>query len=97
MLRVLLICTANICRSQLVQGLLKKQLADQGLDEEWEVSSAGSWAETRLSNEEIMPPFHLITRIKNGKVTFLCNREGLIEGYFNSFRISLIKVVTISG
>ena len=43
--RVLLICTANVCRSPLAQGLLKKQLADQGLGEEWEVGSAGSWTE----------------------------------------------------
>ena len=45
MRRVLLICTANVCRSPLAQGLLKKQLADQGLGGEWEVSSAGSWTE----------------------------------------------------
>jgi len=43
--RVLLICTANVCRSPLAQGLLKKQLADQGLGEEWEVGSVGNWTE----------------------------------------------------
>ena len=45
MRRVLLICTANVCRSPLAQGLLKKQLSDQGLGGEWEVNSAGSWTE----------------------------------------------------
>lgn len=43
--RILLICTANVCRSPLAQGLLKKKLADQGMGEEWVVSSAGSWTE----------------------------------------------------
>ncbi len=41
MKRVLLICTANICRSPMAMGLLRQRLEQDGLGEEVEVSSAG--------------------------------------------------------
>ncbi len=42
--RILMVCTANICRSPLAEGLLRQRLQAQGYAE-WEVSSAGTWAQ----------------------------------------------------
>lgn len=41
---VLMICTANICRSPVAEGLLEQRLQQRGLTD-WHVSSAGTWAE----------------------------------------------------
>lgn len=44
---VLFVCTANICRSPVAEGILRDRLASRGLSD-WTVSSAGTWAlETR--------------------------------------------------
>ena len=43
MASILIVCTANICRSPVVEALLKDRLAAQGL-EHWLVESAGTWA-----------------------------------------------------
>lgn len=43
---ILFICTANICRSPVAEGLLRKRLDEDGLVS-WEVSSAGTWAQLR--------------------------------------------------
>ncbi len=40
---ILFVCTANICRSPVAEGLLRKRLQDQFMDG-WTVSSAGTWA-----------------------------------------------------
>jgi len=39
--RVLLVCTANICRSPMAMGLLRERLRQDGLEEQVTVSSAG--------------------------------------------------------
>jgi protein-tyrosine phosphatase len=41
---VLMVCTANICRSPVAEALLRHRLASAGLAD-WQVSSAGTWAE----------------------------------------------------
>ena len=41
---ILFICTANICRSPVAEGLLRRRLAEEGLSD-WTVSSAGTWAQ----------------------------------------------------
>lgn len=41
--RVLVVCTANICRSPVVEALLRRRLQEQGASE-WHVESAGTWA-----------------------------------------------------
>lgn len=41
MKRVLLVCTANICRSPMAMGLLHERLRKDGLEEQVTVSSAG--------------------------------------------------------
>lgn len=43
MSHILIICTANICRSPLAEGVLRDRLAKKGF-KEWVVSSAGTWA-----------------------------------------------------
>lgn len=40
---ILAICTANICRSPVVEAVLRDRLHKQGLTD-WTVSSAGTWA-----------------------------------------------------
>jgi protein-tyrosine-phosphatase len=43
---IVFICTANICRSPVAEGLLRQRLQESGL-ETWKVSSAGTWAQIR--------------------------------------------------
>lgn len=40
---ILIVCTANICRSPVGEALLRQKLQGQGLPN-WQVSSAGTWA-----------------------------------------------------
>lgn len=44
MTRVLMVCMGNICRSPMAEGVLRKALADAGLDRSVEVDSAGTHA-----------------------------------------------------
>lgn len=41
---ILIVCTANICRSPVAEVWLRKRLAEQKETEDWTVSSAGTWA-----------------------------------------------------
>ena len=41
--RVLIVCTGNICRSPMAEGLLRHQLTQDGLAAEVDVRSAGTW------------------------------------------------------
>ena len=40
---VLFVCTANICRSPMAEGLLKLKIAGQPDESNWKVESAGTW------------------------------------------------------
>ena len=40
--RVLFVCTENICRSPMAEGLLRQYLRNAGIDRRFEVSSAGT-------------------------------------------------------
>lgn len=40
---ILFICTANICRSPVAEGILRRRLQEEFMDG-WTVSSAGTWA-----------------------------------------------------
>jgi protein-tyrosine phosphatase len=42
---ILVACTANICRSPMAAAILRRRLAELGLEDEIEVISAGVWAE----------------------------------------------------
>lgn len=41
---ILIICTANQCRSPLAEALLRRQLTEQQPNTGWRVESAGTWA-----------------------------------------------------
>jgi protein-tyrosine phosphatase len=41
-IRVLMVCTGNICRSPTAEGVLRRKLTDAGLDGQVEVRSAGT-------------------------------------------------------
>lgn len=41
-IRVLMVCTGNICRSPTAEGVLRRKLADGGLQDQVEVASAGT-------------------------------------------------------
>jgi len=41
---VLIVCTANICRSPMAEAILKKLVANQPDAAEWHIESAGTWA-----------------------------------------------------
>ena len=41
---ILFVCTGNICRSPMAAGLLRQRLAEEGLEDRYEVASAGVWA-----------------------------------------------------
>ena len=44
MTHILIMCTANICRTPVAEALLRDRLNKRGL-EDWTVSSAGTWAQ----------------------------------------------------
>jgi protein-tyrosine phosphatase len=39
---ILFVCTANICRSPMAEGVMRKLLADAGREKEFEIDSAGT-------------------------------------------------------
>jgi protein-tyrosine-phosphatase len=44
MIKVLLVCTANICRSPMAEAILKNLVSMRSDADEWHVESAGVWA-----------------------------------------------------
>ena len=45
MRHILFVCTANQCRSPMAAGLFKQHIARLDQAEQWQVASAGTWAE----------------------------------------------------
>jgi protein-tyrosine-phosphatase len=43
MAKILIVCTANVCRSPVAEAILRDRLSKQGLNS-WPVKSAGTWA-----------------------------------------------------
>jgi protein-tyrosine-phosphatase len=41
---ILFVCTGNLCRSPMAEGLLSQRLSEKGLDKHHRVLSAGIWA-----------------------------------------------------
>jgi protein-tyrosine phosphatase len=46
---ILLVCTGNLCRSPMAEGILKDQLRRNGKDSLYQVRSAGTWTRDGLS------------------------------------------------
>lgn len=44
---ILIVCTANICRSPVAAAMLQERLKQAGYGPEWRVSSAGTWAQVK--------------------------------------------------
>ncbi len=44
MLSILIVCTANICRSPMAEVILKNLVANRADADEWHIVSAGTWA-----------------------------------------------------
>lgn len=44
MIRVLFVCSGNICRSPMAEGIFRRMLRERGLEAEFEVDSAGTGA-----------------------------------------------------
>ncbi len=42
--KVLFVCTGNVCRSPMAEGIFRKMLEERGLADVVEVDSAGTWA-----------------------------------------------------
>lgn len=41
---ILIVCTANICRSPIAEAILKRLVADRPDADQWYIKSAGTWA-----------------------------------------------------
>jgi protein-tyrosine-phosphatase len=44
MTNILIVCTANICRSPMGEAILKKLVTERVDDNQWHIESAGTWA-----------------------------------------------------
>lgn len=95
MKKIIAVCTANICRSPVVEAVLRERLTAQGL-EEWQVESAGTWAQNGQApsrySEEILAERGLDI---SGHTSKVITREmleeaalvlGLAEGHVEAMR-----------
>lgn len=52
MKKILMVCTANICRSPMAKVVLQKFVADAGQSSDWQIDSAGTHAQARGENAD---------------------------------------------
>ena len=109
MANILVICTANICRSPVAEALLRDRLDKQGLDS-WQVSSAGTWANygqpASSYSVEVLAEQGLDIKNHNSRPVddqlmekadlVLCMEEGHMEGLRVEFRRHAAKIYTLS-
>jgi protein-tyrosine phosphatase len=49
---ILFVCTANICRSPMAEGLMRKKVTHEPDASQWQIASAGTWASDGLPASE---------------------------------------------
>jgi protein-tyrosine phosphatase len=109
MTHILVICTANICRSPVAEGLLRDRLSKRGL-EDWTVGSAGTWAqETRgasANSVKVMSEYgldiqdHVARMVEEQHLSeadlVLCMESGHVEALRAEFPDQAFKIYMIS-
>jgi protein-tyrosine phosphatase len=60
-MKILMVCLGNICRSPIAEGLMRRKIAEHGLD--WEVASAGT---NSYHTGEAPHPFSQKVCLQNG-------------------------------
>ena len=84
---ILFVCTANICRSPMAEGVFRKLLADAGREKDFEIDSAGTH-----DYHVGKPPFETATQAANRrgyKIDHLVARQ-VAPGDFDHFDAILV-------
>lgn len=109
MAHILVICTANICRSPVAAALLRDRLHKRGLDD-WTVSSAGTWAQMKRgaadNSVRVMDQYgldihdHTARMVKSGYLEaadlVLCMEAGHAEALRAEFSRDAYKVFLLT-
>ncbi len=85
---ILIICTANQCRSPFAAAVLTAQIMRAGLDDRWQVESAGIWATPNL------PPTDLAQRVAAKRGMAINGRHSQVVDESRVRSSSLIFVMT---
>lgn len=110
MAHILIVCTANICRSPVATALLKDRLQNSGY-EDWMVSSAGTWAQVKrgASHNSVVVAAqyghdisdHIARMVEEsilGEVDLvLCMEEGHVEALMVEFPDQAHKIYPITA
>lgn len=110
MAHILVVCTANICRSPVAAALLKDRLAESGL-EDWTVSSAGTWAIAQRgaahNSQVVMEQYgfdisgHMARMVERPYLEkadlILCMEEGHVEALMIEFPDQAHKIYPITA
>lgn len=110
MAHILVVCTANICRSPVAEALLRDRLTKRGL-ENWTVSSAGTWALARRgaahNSQVVMAQYgldishHIARMIEPSDLQradlVLCMEEGHVEALMAEFPDEAQKIYPITA
>jgi protein-tyrosine-phosphatase len=110
MAHILIICTANICRSPVAEALLKDRLKRKGYDD-WTVSSAGTWALTTRAaahNSQIVSAQygldisdHISRMVEEAHLQeadlVLCMEESHVEALMDEFPDEAYKIYPITA
>jgi protein-tyrosine-phosphatase len=110
MAHILVICTANICRSPVAEAILRNRLEKNGY-EGWTVSSAGTWALTKRTaahNSQIVSAqygldisSHISRMVEEAYLKeadlVLCMEEGHVEALMVEFPAEAYKIYPITA
>ncbi len=110
MAHILVICTANICRSPVAEAIIRDRLQTMGLDD-WTVSSAGTWAMVERAashnSQVVMAQYgldisdHMARMLDESDLReadlVLCMEEGHVEALMVEFPGQAHKVYLIAA